>query len=366
MGLMPTPRSVDIEFTSKCNARCLYCYYMGNEGVRYEDIPIARWLDFIDELGRAQVMRMCISGGEALVREEIGELIAAIVRNRMRFQLLTNGQLVTPEVARMLHETGRCDSVQVSLDGSRPEAHDCVRGEGSFEAALRAIHTLVAAQVPTTVRVTIHPDNIDDLPAVAELLLEEIGLPSFSTNAVSSLGTQSKYACGIFLTPSQRLRAMKALAELEAKYPNRIEASAGPLAEWRMFHEMEAHRLSGEPIPGRGFLVACGCVFERIAVRADGAYVPCCMLPQMVLGYVGSDALPDVWRNAQAMRAMRERRKIPLDSFEECQGCEYVPYCTGNCPGTASSLTGDPNRPSPEGCLRRWKLALEQEGLSPW
>lgn len=366
MKLIPTPRSVDIEFTSQCNARCLYCYYMGNEGVGYEDIPIGRWLDFIDELGRAHVLRVCISGGEALLRDDIDELISAVVRNRMRFQLLTNGQLVTPAVARMLRETGRCDSVQVSLDGSRPETHDCVRGEGSFEAALQAIRTLVAERVPTTVRVTIHPDNIDDLSAVAELLLEQVGLPSFSTNAVSSLGTHSKYACGIFLTPAQRLRAMKALVELDAKYPNRIEASAGPLAEWKMFTQMETHRLSGEPIPGRGFLVACGCVFERIAVRADGAYTPCCMLPQMVLGHIGSDALTDVWQNARDLQSVRTRRKIPLNSFEDCQGCEYAPYCTGNCPGTASSLTGDPNRPSPEGCLRRWKMALEQEGLSPW
>lgn len=363
---MKTPRSVDIEFTSRCNARCLYCYYKDNAGVGYEDLPLARWLDFADELGRAHVMRVCIAGGEALVRDDLPEFIAAIVRNRMRFQLLTNGALVTPAVARMLRETGRCDSVQVSLDGSCPETHDVMRGEGSFEGALRAIHTLVAEGISTTVRVTIHPDNIEDLPATAHLLLEQIGLPSFSTNAVSSLGTHSKYACGVFLTPAQRLRAMHVLAALDEQYPGRIEASAGPLAEWKTFHDMEAHRANGEPIAGRGALVACGCVFERIAVRADGAYIPCCMLPHMVLGHIGVDALEDVWQNAADLRAVRERRRIPLESFDECQGCDYIPYCTGNCPGTASSLVGDANRPSPEGCLRRWIGALEEEGLSPW
>ena len=40
------------------------------------------------------------------------------------------------------------------------------------------------------------------------------------------------------------------LAELEQRYPGRIEAAAGPLAEWRLFGEMERARESGEPIPG--------------------------------------------------------------------------------------------------------------------
>jgi SynChlorMet cassette radical SAM/SPASM protein ScmE len=220
--------------------------------------------------------------------------------------------------------------------------------------------------VPTTVRVTVHPDNLDDLPAVAELLLEQIGLPRFGTNSVSSLGTHAKYPCGIFLTPAQRLRAMRVLAELDAKYPNRIGAMAGPLADWHNFHAMEAHRISGEPTPGRGCLASCGGVFEKLAVRADGAYVPCATLPQMVLGYIGTDALTEVWRNAPALRALRQRRKTPLASFAECQGCEYMPFCAGGCPGTALSLVGEANRPSPDSCFRLWKQVLDAEGLSPW
>jgi SynChlorMet cassette radical SAM/SPASM protein ScmE len=366
MAIVPTPRSVDLEFTSRCNAHCAYCYYKDNEGVGYEDLPIARWVEFMEELGRAQVLSVCIAGGEALVRDDFGTLLEAIVRNRMRFRLLTNGLLMTPAVARLLRETERCDSVQVSLDGSHAETHDSARGEGSFEGALGAIRTLVAEGVPTTVRVTIHSGNVEDLPAVAELLLEQIGLPGFSTNAASALGTLAKYPEGLFLTPAQRLRAMQILGELDEKYPGRIQADAGPLAEWRMWREMEAHRISGEPMPGRGFLTACGCVFDRLAVRADGAYVPCVMLPHLIMGTIGSDDIREVWQKASAMQAMRDRRQIPLDSFAECEGCEYIPYCTGNCPGTACSLVGDPHQPSPESCLRRFKLALKEEGLSLW
>ncbi len=361
--VMKRPRSVDLEITSRCDARCRYCYCMNNEGVAYHDLPAQRWLDFLDECGRAKVMRVCIAGGEPFMRDDLFEIIDAVVRNHMRFQILTNGRKVTPEVAQRLKDTRRCDSVQVSLDGSAAEVHESMRGVGSFEPALRAIKTLHAAGLPTTVRVTVHAQNIEDLPNIARLLLEEIGLPSFSTNSISSLGTKAKYA-GLFMTAAQRLRAMQVLATLDAQYPGRIQATAGPLAEFKMFHEMEFARLRGETIPGRGRLVGCGCFHERLAVRADGAYAPCVMLPQMILGYIGQDALLDVWRNSDALNALRQRIYLPLASFAECRGCEYLEMCTGNCAGTALSDLGDANRPSPEGCLRQFRDTLHTEGLS--
>jgi SynChlorMet cassette radical SAM/SPASM protein ScmE len=362
--LMPTPRSVDLEITSRCNARCRYCYYLNNEGVTYEDLPAEKWLDFFRELGRAKVMYVCVAGGEPFVRRDIFDLFEGIKENRMRFQVLTNGRLVTRDVARRLRETGRIYSIQVSLDGSTAEIHESLRGRGSFEPALRAIRFLTEEGLPLTVRVTVHAGNIDDLPAVARLLLEEYRLPSFSTNTVSALGTKSKYDDGIFLSPVQRLKAMKTLAELDERYPGRILADAGPLAEWKMFQEMERARAKGRAIPGRGFLVGCGCVFQRLSVRSDGAYVPCVMLPQVVLGWIGRDRIEDIWLHSPVLRSMRERRDRRLSSFAECQGCEYAGSCTGNCPGTAYSLLGDIDRPSPEGCLRKFKRDLASEGVT--
>lgn len=363
--VMPTPRSVDLELTSRCNLRCRYCYYMGNAGVTYEDLPTERWLALFEEFGHAKVMSVCLSGGEALLRRDFFELLDGVVRNRMRFQLLTNGHPVTAEVVQRLKATGRCNAVQVSLDGSRADIHESLRGKGSFTPALNAIKTLHAAGLPTTVRVTVHSYNVEDLPALAKLLLEEIALPSFSTNAVSSLGTQAKYGDQLFLSPALRLRAMHILDELDRRYTGRIEAAAGPLAEWKMFHEMEAARRDGGSLPARGRLAGCGCIFSRLAVRADGAYIPCVMLPQMILGYAGRDCLEDVWRNA-AFNTLRSRIHVPLTAFDRCRDCDYNRLCTGNCAGTALSSCGDANQPSEEACLRLFQQSLAVEGRSLW
>ena len=365
MALMPTPRSLEVAITSRCNLSCAYCYYANNRGVDYADLPGETWKRFFEEAAEAQVLSICVGGGEPLLRPDIRDLLECIASNRMRFEVLTNGTFVTEEFAQWLVGLRRCSSVQVSLDGSCAEVHEAYRGRGSFEPALRALRILVEAGARATVRCTVHAGNVEDLPRLAKLLLEDLGLPSFSTNAISCLGTRGKYDDGLFMTATTRLQAMRALSDLNAKYDGHIRATAGPLAEWRMFDQMEQARREGAEIPGRGKLTACGCVFERIAVLSDGTYVPCVMLPQVALGKIGETPLREAWTSPK-LQAVRDRRSIPLSQFQECRDCAYVDLCTGNCPGTSLSMVNDANRPSPEGCLRRFRAKLEEQGIRLW
>jgi SynChlorMet cassette radical SAM/SPASM protein ScmE len=366
LDVMRTPRSLDLEITSRCNANCSYCYYLNNPDVDYAELPTDSWLAFFAELARCQVMNVTLQGGEPLIREDFLTLVDGLVSNRMRFSVLTNGSLMSPQIATHLKSTGRCDQVQVSLDGSTADIHEKLRGEGTFLPALAAIRLLQDFEIPVTVRVTIHPGNLDDLESVTRLLLDDLKLPGFSTNAASSLGTSAKYGSESLLTSIDRLKAMRSLATLETAYPGRIQASAGPLADWHAFHAMEEARQNDQPIPGRGRLVGCGCIFDRLAVRADGAITPCVMLPQMVLGRIGEDRLDDVWKNSQALQEMRSRCSVPLATFEECQDCSWRESCTGNCPGTAYSLTGEVDRPCPEACLKRFHNDISALGESLW
>jgi len=353
--VMRTPRSVDIELTARCNLRCTYCYFFGNDAVEYRDLTTEEWLRFFDECGRLGVMDLTLAGGEPFMRRDLRELLAGVVRNRMRFSLLSNGGLIDDDIAAFIKGTGRCDYIQVSVDGSRPETHDVYRGAGSFERALRGIRTLQRHGVPVAVRMTIHSHNVDDLEATARLLLEELGLPAFSTNAAGYLGACRGHAGEVLLTAAQRQQAMETLLRLSEKYDGRISANAGPLAEARMWREMEEARSQGAPVTWNGgHLTGCGCPSNKIAIRADGTIVPCSMLAHMELGLINRDSLAEVWQRSQALNGLRTRHEIPLFDFAFCAGCEYTAYCTGNCPGLAYTLTGEVNYPSPDACLRRF------------
>ncbi len=353
--VMRTPRSVDINLTSRCNLRCRYCYFFNNPAVEYRDLPTEEWLQFFDELGALGVMNVILAGGEAFMRDDIRTLVDGVVRNRMRFSFLSNGALITDEIASFIADTRRCDYVQISVDGSRAETHDAARGKGSFEGALRGIRTLQRHQVPIAVRLTIHRYNVHDLEATARFLLEDLGLPSFGTNSAGYLGTCRLHAGEIMLTTAERQLAMTTLLRLAGKYAGRISAAAGPLAEGQMWRRMEDARANQAPaFDNGGRLTACGCPDRQVAVRADGVIIPCNMLAHIELGRINRDSLAEVWQHASALNDLRQRKAIPLSGFPLCAGCDYTSYCTGNCPGLAVTLTGKVNHPSPDACLRRY------------
>ena len=259
MTPMRTPRSVDLEITGRCNLRCKYCSHFTSGSDVEEDLPTGEWLKFFEELRDCSVLEVCILGGEPFIREDFRELIQGVVRNRMRFSILTNGTLITDDMAAFLASTGRCNSIQVSIDGSMPITHDSFRGEGSFRRAVEGLKLLLKHQIPASVRVTIHRQNVRDLEEVSKLLLEDVGLPGFSTNSAGYLGLCRKNTQEVQLTVEERCLAMRDLLKLTKKYPGRISAMAGPLAEARMWLDMERSRRSGlKSVPEGGYLTSCG------------------------------------------------------------------------------------------------------------
>ena len=352
---MRTPRNIDVDLTARCNLCCTYCYFFNNPSVEYRDLPTEDWLQFFEECGRLGVMNLTLAGGEPFMRKDLPELLAGIVRNNMRFSLLSNGGLIDDEIAAFIAGTGRCDYVQVSVDGSCPDVHDSCRGKGSFMKAIRGIRTLQRHGIPVAVRVTIHRHNVHDMENIARFLLEDLGMASFGINSAGYLGSCRLNSEDVLLTTQERQLAMTTLLHLSEKYDGRISATAGPLAEARTWRRMEKARAeSAPPFSNGGHLTGCGCHTQKIAVRADGAIVTCNMLAHMVLGWINRDSLQEVWQNNHALNEMRLRYTIPLSQFKFCAGCPYIDYCTGNCPGLAYTLKGVVDHPAPDACLRRF------------
>jgi SynChlorMet cassette radical SAM/SPASM protein ScmE len=363
MRVMRSPASMEVAITGKCNLRCLYCFHFTSALDVPQDLPAEEWLTFFEELGRLAVLRVTLEGGEPFIRPDLPEIIEGIVKNRMRFNILSNGTLITEELAAFLAGTRRCEGVQISLDGSKPETHDACRGTGNFGKALKGLENLKRHDVPVQVRVTINRNNLEDLPEVARFLLDDLGLPSFSTNSADYMGICRSQAKKIQLTAADRSRAMELLCDLEEKYPRRISATAGPLAEARDWERIIRDRREGrEPESGRGHLVSCGGTFQKLGVRCDGAIVPCILMSHIELGRINRDDLGEIWQHHPEISRIRQRSLIPLSDFPYCRDCEYLTYCAGGCPAVAYTRTGKDDHPNPDSCLRRF---LEEGGHLP-
>jgi len=357
-NIADAPRDFDLSLTGKCNLHCAYCFY-ADEMVGRHDLPLEQWLTFFDELKGLAVRNLTLSGGEVFMRPELWDLIDGVVEGRMRYGILTNGTLITEKTLAQFQEKDRrrrLNSIQVSIDGSCPAVHDASRGAGSFEKAVRGLRLLKEAGYPVTVRTTVNRNNVDDLDNIARLLLEDIGIPRFSTNDAMPMGTGCARQETIVLTPAQRPVAMRTLVRLKATYGGRITASAGSLALWYMFREMEHARKTGEQ-PRRwtmGTLSSCGCMFCKLAVHHDGMIAPCNMLAAASLGTIGKTPIRDIWKDHPLLKEMRERRSVRMEDVPGCQGCEWVPFCNGGCPATEFTRTGDLYLANPDCCYRKF------------
>ncbi len=360
---MKTPRAVDIAITHRCNLRCRYCSHFSGAGDSGLDLSAAEWIRFFGELNRGAVLNVTLQGGEPFYREDLAEIIRGIVHNRMRFNILSNGTLITGDKAAFLAETGRCDGVQISIDGSEPVTHDSFRGAGTFKRAVRGVGFLQEQGVAVSVRVTIHRQNVHHLESIARFLLDEIGLDGFSTNAAAYMGLCRHNHDLVQLSPNERTLAMETLLTLNRKYPGRISAAAGPLAEAKMWGAMvKAADRDAEAFPGCGCLSACSGPTQKMAIRADGVMVPCVQMSHLELGRINRDSLEEIWQHHPELTRLRQRNRTGLDKFEFCDGCRYLKYCTGNCPALAFLITGSDDHPSPDACLKRF---LDAGGTLP-
>ncbi len=352
------PRDIDLSLTGRCNLHCNYCFY-ADEMVGRNDLPASRWLTFFDELKALAVRNTTLSGGEVFTRPDLWDLMDALIDARMRYGILTNGTLITEKTLEQFavgKRRQRLNSIQVSIDGSCAAVHDASRGAGSFEQALRGLRLLKTAGFPVTVRVTVNQHNVADLENTARLLLENLGLASFSTNDAMAMGAGCAQQKSIGLTNAQRPLAMRELARIERMWPGRIMASAGSLALWHMFNEMEHAKATGEMATrwNMGTLSSCGCMFLKLAVHHDGMIVPCNMLAAASLGTIGENPISSIWQHHPLLHEMRGRRKLRMEELPGCKGCEWTPFCNGGCPATVFSKTGDLYRANPDVCYRRF------------
>ncbi|MBF0406081.1 MAG: SynChlorMet cassette radical SAM/SPASM protein ScmE [Candidatus Riflebacteria bacterium] len=359
---MNTPREIDLAITSRCNLRCLYCSHFTSNSEVSEELSTKQLLNFFSECQAARIMRITLSGGEPLIREDLPEIINGITANKMRFRILSNGTLITEKLAEHIASSGRCEFIQISIDSSIPSIHDSCRGKGMFEKAVTGLKILMKYCIPSTVRVTINKVNLCSIRDTAKFLLEDVGLKGFSVNSAGYMGLSRQNSGDIMLDNSERQTAMETLIELKHLYGSRISAAAGPLWEAENWMKMIKAADNSEPQWSEGgALTACGCVFSRLFVRADGYYCICQQIPHSMLGKVGASSLKDAWNHSE-MQRMRKRKEISLRTFNECSECRFVHYCTGNCPAIAYNTCGDIYVPNPDSCLKRF---LEAEGKVP-
>ena len=333
VALLSAPLYAEVALTSRCNLRCIYCHFFDSPNETAAELGTGEWLRVFDEFGAMKVMSVTLSGGEALLRDDLQVFIERIVANGMRFSILSNGFAFEESHAKMLAGIGHCNQVQISIDGVG-EVHDAARGKGSFARALQAIRILQAHNIPVNARITAGKHNFAVLPETVRFLLDEVNLSRVGCNSAIDFSSSDEFSRTILLSRREFLSALVGIRKLRDEYQGRVDISNSTFSSLGYGWPRMIRALRDRETPiDRSKDCRCFPAFTKIFVRADGAITPCNHLPAHIMGYVGKDKITDLWNNSAVMTDLATPDSVLSHICAECRECEYLPYCpqTGYC-----------------------------------
>jgi MoaA/NifB/PqqE/SkfB family radical SAM enzyme len=256
------PLFVGWSLTDTCNLSCSYC---GRWDRGSAELSHDRMLAIAGEIADAGAARVSLTGGEPLIHPMCTTLARTFADRGVEVSMNTNGLLLP----RFLDElVGAVGTITFSIDGAR-EAHDDVRGAGSWDGAVAAARAAVARGIRIALHAVITTRNLEDVDALLELA-GELGCKAGFTviEEVPAMGRRDLDP--LVPEPAQWRRVVDGLiARLQAG-DRRIQNSIAGLRYLRHWPTYAPIRCSAGLVYARiepdGSLFGCGNL-----VREDGA-----------------------------------------------------------------------------------------------
>ena len=156
----------------RCNLHCVHCYSDSANRAYTGELGTEEGKALLDDLAGFGIPALLLSGGEPLLRPDIFELIEHARVGGIRVTLSTNGTLITPEVARRIHDLG-VSYVGISLDGIG-KTNDMFRGhKGAFDKAMAGFRSCGAVGQRVGLRMTLTRRNCQDLESIFDFIETE-------------------------------------------------------------------------------------------------------------------------------------------------------------------------------------------------
>ena len=155
-----TPSSAVLGLTYQCQCQCIHCSAGLYPKDKEKELTKNKWITILDNIYRLGVPRINLTGGEALLRNDVFDIIKYATKKFVVI-LETNGQLLTQEIIEKLKKS-KISCIAVSIDDLNPEKHDKDRNlSNCFQNAFDGISRLTKSGIPCIISTYLTPEKIN-------------------------------------------------------------------------------------------------------------------------------------------------------------------------------------------------------------
>ncbi|MBU1558048.1 radical SAM protein [Patescibacteria group bacterium] len=325
--------SLYLILTDQCNLRCSYCFINNNmpENHKRKDmtLDVAKKavdiyfsnLSFNLPVHEKYDKTILFYGGEPLLKFNLIKEVVAYTKSqygdvlssmgeKFSFLLITNGTLISQEVADFLSENKEV-SIAVSLDGekiSHDKERKTISGEGTFDDVVKGLRVLKESSCDVAVSCTISESNIDELGSLLGLQ-EEFGFSSVNFNTL--LDTEKGLVDDSYMEKAtNKMLQFFDLARAKGVYEDRI------MRKLKSFVSQKIHAFD------------CQATGNQIVCSPDGGIGVCQEGVGSKQFFYGDVFSPfDFHKNVEINKW---NNRTPLN-MPQCYDCPAIGICGGGC-----------------------------------
>lgn len=247
-----SPIAVRWQLTNKCINKCPYCNVWNHpaEEFSFEEIK-----DVLKQLKDIGVLRISFSGGEPLLRDDIGDIVDFTHDLGIHAGINSSGYSLA-EKARCLKNVSL---IKLSIDGPK-QIHEKTRGQGTHDILMRAVEAARENNIRFSFAATISKDNVNHLDYILDLAKKNNTFAAFQPLA-------KLYECagdvrGLFPDIKEYQRAVDSLIAEKKKNPYFIRNSIQGLEYIKQWPD---YKNKIKCFAGRAFFM----------INTDGCVTPC-------------------------------------------------------------------------------------------
>lgn len=276
--------------TQRCNLRCSYCYNKYNINKR-DELDINQIDEISKKLKKLGIKKVVLTGGEALIRDDIVDIAYLFKNKNIKIELLTNGTMLD----KRMEILDIVDSVIISID--------------TFDSIKNKRKGLDINKLKKTLD-NIKYENFNKVKLRSVICNDD--KESWKEVKKYCLNHNIQFISSIFIPNNQ-----------EEEY---LIPSEEILDNQYMF--LEQKNITG---------IVCGAGYKELAIDSNGDVYPCQALikPHMKIGNIISNDFENNMITSHTVLIYKNRM---LSEIKQCESCIYKYLCGGGCPAISYNL----------------------------